>query len=117
MNLSRKDFFKKGLFSLAETVGTAAGMLKSSPAAEPVPEAPDEFVPTERADMLAVADNRHCLAKNCGCFACSDRCEFGAVTVVPGQGIRVDVERCTGCGTCEYVCPVTPKAVFMAPRA
>jgi ferredoxin len=37
--------------------------------------------------------------------------------LIPGTGIRVDEKLCTGCGTCHYICPVTPKAVRMQPRA
>jgi len=40
-----------------------------------------------------------------------ERCDTQAISVVMGEGIRIDEACCTGCGTCEYVCPVTPKAV------
>jgi ferredoxin len=36
--------------------------------------------------------------------------------MVMGVGIRIDETRCTGCGTCEYVCPVFPKGVRLQPR-
>ena len=91
-------------------------MLKPVQTDEPALAVQEDFVPVAHAEMLAVADNSRCLAKSCGCFACSDRCDAGAVTVVPGQGIRIDADRCIGCGTCEYVCPVTPKAIFMKER-
>lgn len=116
MNLSRKDFFKKSLFSLGETVGTAVGVLKVSPAVDVPPEEPEDFVPNERQEMCAVADNRNCLAKNCGCFSCIERCEVQAIRVVMGEGIRIDETLCTGCGTCEYVCPVRPKAITVVRR-
>lgn len=116
MNLSRKDFFIKSLFSLGETVGTAVGVLKTSQTVAPLPQDQHDFVPAEREDMRAVADNRHCLAKNCGCFACSERCTVQAILVVMGEGVRIDENLCTGCGTCEYVCPVTPKAITVIRR-
>lgn len=116
MNLSRKDFFRKGLYSLVETLGTVAGATKPSTPAEFVEQEEQEFVPSRRDDLLAVADNGQCLAGSCGCFSCEERCEYEAVTVVMGEGIRIDAERCTGCGACEHVCPVTPKAVRLQPR-
>lgn len=116
MNLSRKEFFKKSLFSLGETVGTAVGVLKTSQVVESSPEEPDGFVPTDHEDLVALADNQRCLAKNCGCFACNERCETQAILVVMGEGIRIDGTRCTGCGACEYVCPVTPKAITLVRR-
>jgi ferredoxin len=36
--------------------------------------------------------------------------------MVVSVGIRIDESRCTGCGTCEYVCPVNPKAIILQPR-
>lgn len=116
MDISRKDFFKKSLYSLGEAITTVTGALK-----KPEPERPTipdtaGFVPAEDRNMRAVACNERCLAKNCGCFACFERCEPQAITVVMGQGIRIDETRCTGCGTCEYVCPATPKAVRLQPR-
>jgi len=116
VNLSRKEFFKKSLFSFGETVGTAVGVLKTSRVAESANEESEDFEAIERKDMRAVAENRHCLAKNCGCFACIERCEVQAIRVVMGEGIRIDETLCTGCGTCEYVCPVTPKAITVVRR-
>lgn len=116
MNISRKDFFRKSLLSLGETVCTISGALNA--AAEPAPTVPDaaDFVAAPREDQLAVAHNDSCLAKNSGCFACVERCESRAIRLIPGVGIRVNPQLCTGCGTCEYVCPVTPKAVRMQIR-
>jgi len=116
MDISRKEFFKKSLYSLGEAITAVTGALK-----EPEPERPTipdtaDFAPTTRENMRAVAHNEHCLARNCGCFACFERCDPQAITVVMGVGIRIDEARCTGCGTCEYVCPAVPKAVRMQPR-
>jgi ferredoxin len=116
MNISRKDFFKKSLLSLGEAVCTISDALKA-PAATPM-EIPDtdDFDATPRIDQVAVAYNETCLARNSGCFACMERCEPGAIKLIPGVGVRINSQLCTGCGTCEYVCPVTPKAVRMQPR-
>jgi len=116
MDISRKEFFKKSLFSLGEAITTVTGALKEPEAERPTIRDTADFVPTTQENMQAVAYNEHCLARNCGCFACFERCEPQAITVVMGVGIRIDETKCTGCGTCEYVCPVTPKAVRLQPR-
>jgi ferredoxin len=117
MNISRKEFFKKSLFSLGEAVCSISDALKS-PTAPPM-EIPDtaNFDAAPREELVAVPDNEQCLAKNSGCFACMERCESDAIKLIPGVGIRINQQLCTGCGTCEYVCPVTPKAVKMQARA
>jgi ferredoxin len=116
MNISRKDFFRKSLFSLGEALCSASGVLKiSSEPAMPVPDTAD-FVPTPRNELSAVAHNDTCLARNSGCFACMERCESGAIKLIPGVGVRINQQLCTGCGTCEYICPVTPKGVRMEAR-
>lgn len=116
MNISRKEFFRKSLFSLGEAICTVTGVAQpQADAANEIHEEP-EFVPTNRPDLLAVADNALCLARNCGCFACIERCEPKAIHLVFGTGIRIDQDVCTGCGSCEHVCPVTPKAVTISPR-
>lgn len=116
MNISRKDFFKQSLRSLGEAVGTISNALKT-PADTPL-ELPDmaDFTATPREDQVATPHNERCLAKNSGCFACMERCEPGAIKLIPGVGIRINQQLCTGCGICEYVCPVTPKAVVLTVR-
>jgi ferredoxin-type protein NapF len=116
MNISRKDFFKKSLFSLGEAVCSISNALNSTP--EPTLTVPDttDFVCAPHEEQAAVAHNDTCLAKNSGCFACMERCDPGAIKLIPGVGIRINQQLCTGCGACEYVCPVTPKAVRMQPR-
>jgi ferredoxin len=116
MSISRKEFFRQGLFSLGKTALDVAGTLTGKGLVEAVaiPDTP----PTgeSRPDMVATGFNDRCLARYCGCFACIERCPTQAVMVVPGQGIRIDESLCTGCGTCEYVCMVAPKAVILQPR-
>ena len=75
-----------------------------------------EKEPVPDITMVAKADNQYCLAKNCGCFSCSERCEAQAIRVVMGEGVRIIEDLCIGCGTCQYICPVTPKAVRMEHR-
>jgi len=116
MNISRKDFFKKSLMSLGEAVFSVNDSLKSAATAPlAIPDAAD-FDATPHEEQVAAAHNEQCLAKNSGCFACMERCSSNAIKLITGVGIRINPQICTGCGTCEYVCPVTPKAVRMQSR-
>lgn len=112
MTLSRKDFFKQGLFSLGDSLLKATGVLQQQTADV------EEFseLPYRDQPMVAVARNERCLARNCGCFSCVERCEQQAIVVVMGEGIRIDAARCNGCGDCLYICPVTPKAIGLVIR-
>ena len=116
MNVSRKEFLRKGLFSLGKLTCTAAGLLKEPAAVEFTDEDDQELIPVADDNLRAVAHNERCLAGSCGCFVCVERCEAGAIRVVVGEGIGIDAARCTGCGTCNYLCPVHPKAVSMVSR-
>jgi ferredoxin len=116
MNISRKEFFRQSLLSIGETVGSIAGVLKAPSAVEAGEKVEQNFIPAAREDLVAIAHNEHCLAKNCGCFSCVERCELDAIKLIPGVGIRINPHLCNGCGACEYVCPVTPKAVRMQDR-
>jgi ferredoxin len=116
MSITRKDFFRQGFFSLGRTALDIAGTLGGGEVVEAsgIADTPPSGGP--RPEMAAASFNERCLARNCGCFACVERCRTQAIMVVPGEGIRVDETRCSGCGTCEYVCPVNPKAVILQPR-
>lgn len=116
MNISRKDFFKKSLMSLGEAVFTVKDALRpGTPAPLDIPDTAD-YDATPKEEQVAAAHNGHCLARSSGCFACIERCGSSAIKLIPGAGIRINSRLCTGCGTCEYVCPVTPKAVRMQVR-
>jgi len=101
---------------MSEAVYAVAGALKPVEGVEPEAQDEQEFVPIERPGLLAVGDNGLCLARSCGCFACIERCESQAIHLVFGAGIRIDEACCTGCGACEHVCPVTPKAIRINAR-
>lgn len=96
MKLTRKEFFKKGLLSLGEALLNPVG-------------------PAEPVIGCAVPDNERCLAQRGGCFSCLERCPEQAISIEAGVGVTVDRERCTGCGVCEYICPVATKAVSVVP--
>jgi len=116
MSLTRKEFFRQGILGLGKAAFDIADTLKGANSEVAAAEESGGAPPEPRPDMAATPFNERCLARNCGCFACVERCEPQAIMVVPGEGIRIDTERCTGCGTCEYVCPVVPKAVALVPR-
>lgn len=117
MSISRKEFFRQSIFHLGKTIAEVAESVK--PISVPVLALPQEqdFTPHRQDENLcAQAVNAHCLARNCGCIACAERCEPQAILVVMGEGIRIDAARCTGCGGCEYVCPASPKAIRLVVR-
>jgi len=118
VSLSRKDFFKQGIFSLGETLLKVSGTALNTeePHGRPTSVFDPDKEPVADENMIAKADNQHCLAKGCGCFSCVERCEYEAIKLIPGTGICIDEALCTGCGACEYICPVEPKAVMLPPR-
>lgn len=118
MNLSRKDFIRQSVFSMGETllkVGGTVWSAKNSLQSLPLDEKP-ENEPVPDLNTVARVDNQLCLAKNCGCYSCIERCTVEAIKLIPGVGLRINQQLCTGCGTCEYVCPVTPRAIRMQAR-
>jgi ferredoxin len=116
VNLTRKEFFRKGLFSLGEALCAVTGAVQPPDCVESEIREEREFVPAVRPDLVAMGDNGLCLARSCGCFTCIERCEQRAIHLVFGTGIRVDEDACTGCGGCEQICPVTPKAITLKAR-
>lgn len=64
---------------------------------------------------IALADNALCLAQRGGCFTCLERCPVEAIAIEPGVGIRIDTERCNGCGACQFSCPLEPGAIKVVP--
>lgn len=51
------------------------------------------------------------------CRICVDACPMGTAALAIEEDGRVEVrEACTGCGTCQHVCPTTPRAIVIVPR-
>ena len=59
------------------------------------------------------------------CYICDEICPSGAVDFKAGEGDtegeaiekpRVLVDKCTGCGLCEWKCPTSPAAIFVTPK-
>jgi len=70
---------------------------------------------------LAAVNRRTCLlAESRECGICLNVCPYGALDidwdpVNMSSTVIVKNERCTGCGSCEYVCPVVPAAIVVRP--
>ena len=135
MTLSRKDFFRKSFYSLGKTVLAVKDGVQEARAslcwapAQGEPEGEQDSAgrrgEQEMAsgldhgaggDVVARVDNGHCMARNCGCFSCIERCEAGAISLVMGEGIRINAALCTGCGDCCRICPLAPQALKLFPR-
>lgn len=70
---------------------------------------------------VAAVQVRDCLlSDNKECGACVVACPYNALDLAwdpqeLSSRILIDNHTCTGCGCCEYVCPVTPKAIHVGP--
>jgi Pyruvate/2-oxoacid:ferredoxin oxidoreductase delta subunit len=102
MSLSRKEFLRRGVATLGEALLNPAHLFGGT---------------GEGGAGVAEPRNDRCLAQRGGCFSCLESCPEEAITLEPGSGVRIDRERCTGCGRCVDICPVTPKALAIAPAA
>jgi ferredoxin-type protein NapG len=64
----------------------------------------------------AVILEERCIAwKGGGCLICGERCQAKAVTWRHLRAPLIQKERCSGCGECAYVCPVSPRAIEILP--
>jgi NAD-dependent dihydropyrimidine dehydrogenase PreA subunit len=69
----------------------------------------------------AVIDRGLCLAwkEERVCYICDEVCPFGAIDIKREPGAigkpAVDPAKCTGCGLCEWKCPVRQPAIYVMP--
>ncbi|MFN3621415.1 MAG: 4Fe-4S binding protein [Nitrososphaerales archaeon] len=47
------------------------------------------------------------------CYRCVDICVFDAVRITGSGGVEVNEMLCVGCKQCEYICPVSEKAIVV----
>ncbi len=67
----------------------------------------------------AAVDRRLCLRRSSSlCTICLDTCPIGreAIDISDGGELQVNPMACVGCGTCQYNCPVRPRAIRVVPR-
>jgi MauM/NapG family ferredoxin protein len=71
----------------------------------------------------AVIDRDLCLAwkEERVCYICDEICPFDSIEFVHTEDASIDKPRvkpdkCTGCGLCEWKCPVTPPAIYVTPQ-
>lgn len=103
MNISRKEFFSKGVTQFSRDMFRAFNGVDQSTGTS------SELTP----HAFLTVDNSRCLAQRGGCFCCIDHCPQEAVGIKPGVGIEIDDELCDGCGECMENCPVEPKVIVM----
>ncbi|MDD2853050.1 MAG: hypothetical protein PHY09_14285 [Desulfuromonadaceae bacterium] len=96
MSISRKEFFRQGFLSLGKTALDLTAALEKKTTLEDGSIQEPTAPPEPRPDMVAEALNARCLARNCGCLACAEKCSGRAIMVIPGTGIRIDRSRCIG---------------------
>ena len=52
------------------------------------------------------------------CTLCIEKCPVGAVAIELQEGkVVVHPDGCTGCGTCQQVCPTDPKSIIIMPKS
>ncbi|GFO69518.1 hypothetical protein GMLC_30970 [Geomonas limicola] len=115
MTLTRKEFLRQGAASLGRAALDLAGALQASTGELPKRE-PEEPALERGAHLVAAPQGSECFAASCGCLSCLERCERQAISLVIGQGLRIDAELCNGCAVCVEICPTTPRSLVMVPR-
>lgn len=68
---------------------------------------------------LAVVTHAHCVrSQGRDCTLCIDKCPFGTQAIRVGAEGRIEVlsAGCVGCGSCQFYCPTTPKAIVVHPQ-
>jgi polyferredoxin/Pyruvate/2-oxoacid:ferredoxin oxidoreductase delta subunit len=71
----------------------------------------------------AVVDRDLCIAwkEERLCYICDEICPAGAVDFISEGGATIEKpkvlpDKCTGCGLCEWKCPVSPPAIYVTPK-
>lgn len=68
---------------------------------------------------LAVVDREVCVrSKGTDCTLCIEKCPFGSQAIRLDANGRIEVLNagCVGCGSCQFYCPTTPKAIVVHPQ-
>ena len=77
----------------------------------------EEKKKTQLGKAIFIKENCIVYNNETDCGACSEHCPTKAVDMVPYKNKlfipEVYPDFCVGCGACEYVCPVAPKAIYV----
>jgi ferredoxin-type protein NapF len=75
-----------------------------------------ELEDKKRVQMgIAHIDKSRCIAHDTDktCIVCNEQCSYRAVLLDDKKRPRVDEDKCTGCGICEYKCPVDGESAIV----
>ncbi|MCL1847526.1 MAG: 4Fe-4S dicluster domain-containing protein [Coriobacteriia bacterium] len=78
-----------------------------------------DFDPDKEWVAPAVIDRELCIAyqpMGGGCMKCIDGCPYDAITTDTQGRPVVELDKCNGCGYCEYICPSNSYRVFSGIR-
>jgi ferredoxin len=83
------------------------------------------LLPAEKTTVpmgTAEVDGSVCLlSDNRECSICKNACPYGAIATVWSDEeyalvLKIDRDRCPGCGACQVACPTSPKAIVVRAR-
>ena len=70
-----------------------------------------------RMGLAQVSLDRCVRSTGSDCTLCIDKCPFGSQAIRLNAGrVEVIASGCVGCGTCQFYCPTTPKAIVVNPQ-
>ena len=96
VNDLEKWFKEKKINSISEICGKALEKIK------PLDELALE-------PMTCKSDNKKCEE---GCNLCVEHCLENAIDIVNDNDIKIDQEKCIGCGLCIFVCPINKLKIY-----
>ena len=96
VNDLKKWFKEKEINSISEICGQALGKIK------PLDELALE-------PMTCKSDNKKCKDS---CNLCVEHCLENAIEIVNDNDIKIDQEKCIGCGLCIFVCPINKLKIY-----
>jgi cytochrome c-type protein NapB len=101
----------------AMTVKLTRRMLFGLRAPEPARSSREPMRPAPKSlKLIAQIQPFDCLAQRGQvCTVCAERCPVPGAVHIEGARVRIDAGLCTGCGTCQQVCPAPQNAIVLWP--